>query len=155
MKRTLSLLLFTIALACSCKKDGADNTIKPDDVVGQYTLVQWSTLGDDNTTVKVTTRKDAPCMSNLKFTLNADHTTKSVYTGADACYLYYNSPFDNSSIGAETAPNNWDLVNNELQLKNNVNAKIEHFSVLKKNGKVQLLHTIEFPHKYTFVYNKE
>jgi hypothetical protein len=155
MKRTLSLLLFVIALACSCKKDSSDNAVKPDDVVGQYTLIQWSTLGDDNTTVKVTTSTDAPCMSNLKFTLSADHTTKSVYTGADVCYLYYNSPFDNTSIGAETTLNKWSLVNSELQLTNNIDAKIEHFTVTKKDGKIQLSHTIDFPHKYTFVYIKQ
>jgi hypothetical protein len=84
MTKNLLFCLLAVLLLTTCKKDAKTNTGATLDVTGTWTLYSWkSNLGSPLDV----TANEYPCIADNVLTLNANGTTKLIYTGSDSCYV--------------------------------------------------------------------
>ncbi|MGY4539049.1 hypothetical protein ACVW0P_003475 [Mucilaginibacter sp. UYNi724] len=160
MKRTVLFVLLICLVIASCKKGGEtitkDEAIKLEDLIGRYTLTEYVSHKPGDDFYVNTNSNEKPCMLNALFTLNKDNSATSEYIGTDVCYLFYKSPNENINFGPHELENLiWKFVNNEVQLQINSTSSIHHYSITKKDNKIQLTEIGEAPFNYKQTYTKK
>ncbi|RFZ90433.1 hypothetical protein D0C36_21825 [Mucilaginibacter conchicola] len=154
MKKTLplSLLLFTLAFS-ACKKD---NSIKHNDLVGQYSLTAYTGYGESDNLLLEVNSNSKPCMRNLKFTLREDNTATSSYLSNDVCNLSDPSASVKWSLSPrETQYFIWSFSNNQIQIQETGASSTHTYSITRKNGKIELTEDYQGPFKYKQTFTKD